>query len=95
MNSPKKGLENIFANVKVIFYFVNRLFSPTLSHQSLAQSLEFESAAMLSSSFLDARFEMEHAVKTESRRVSVCWVIPPLPPQPPTPHPESSSLAQP
>ena len=72
INSKKRELENIFANVTVIFYFVNRLFSPTLSHQSLTQSLEFESAAMLSSSFLDARFEMEHAVKTESRRVSVC-----------------------
>ena len=46
--------------------------TPHPQSPSLAQSLKFESAALLSSSFLDARFEMEHAVKTESRRVSVC-----------------------
>lgn len=51
-------------------FTIYRLYSPSLSHQSLAQSLELESPGnLISSSFLDARFEMEHAVKTANRRV--------------------------
>ncbi|XP_045163017.2 uncharacterized protein LOC123527556 isoform X2 [Mercenaria mercenaria] len=52
-----------------------RLYSPSPSHLSLAQSLEFDAGALTSSSFLDARFEMEHAVKIESRREIVVTVV--------------------
>ncbi|WAR15777.1 hypothetical protein MAR_005882 [Mya arenaria] len=52
-----------------------RLCSPSLSKLSLAQSLEFEAGSIISSSFLDARFEMEQAVKTESRREIVVTVV--------------------
>ncbi|XP_060563783.1 uncharacterized protein LOC132723125 isoform X2 [Ruditapes philippinarum] len=54
---------------------MRRLHSPTPSHMSLAQSLEFDSGALTSSSFIDARFEMEHAVKIESRREIVVTVV--------------------
>lgn len=54
---------------------LKRLYSPTLSRQSLTQSLEFTTGGLTSPSFLDARFEMEHAVKTESRREIIETVV--------------------
>ncbi|XP_052821299.1 uncharacterized protein LOC128246851 isoform X2 [Mya arenaria] len=54
---------------------LRKLCSPSLSKLSLAQSLEFEAGSIISSSFLDARFEMEQAVKTESRREIVVTVV--------------------
>ncbi|KAL4221576.1 hypothetical protein ACF0H5_019833 [Mactra antiquata] len=55
---------------------LRKLYSPSLSHHSLIQSLEFDSpGAIMSSSFLDARFEMEHAVKTANRREIVITAV--------------------
>ncbi|XP_052225286.1 uncharacterized protein LOC127840885 isoform X16 [Dreissena polymorpha] len=52
-----------------------RIGTPSLSRLSLAQSLELEAGPIMNASFLDARFEMEHAVKTESRREIVVTVV--------------------